>query len=826
MMLSLLAASIGTACASDLLRPPTLAEQAAAMPSDFRQHFFNVPVSARVMLDGKLLGDANIVLDEAERVQIISFLDVADSAYSESDRQHWLQALSSPYPLGTCRASCPTGLIALDYNLSNAQLNLLTPDSTGSAASRWHQLPESSSNGMLLSTQFNATGGQQQPSAVSLFSGLEAGLGNWTTISEFQADRSSADDAPTRHAVTSMYLLRESRTTFFRGGLFMPDSQGLLRQPYNRGGVTTLAGVMAGSSDTLLKEGEFSSQFPVWVTANREGVAEIYRDGALINSQPVTPGLQALNTAPLPTGIYEVEIRIMEDGRETSRTTETIIKSTSWRNPDQRLRWNLFAGRQSSLWNSQHYDHDGQAAAGVSINYLLHPSLTSGVALQKTGKERQTGVSLDWQAARQVKLYGNLWHSSLTGQGLDAQALWQHDQGNIALNHNRSWFNTEDDSVNDNAVSSRPSTQHTTALSSTYRLNRDNSVNGRVSRNSSTNGIGVDVGYSTRSTLASTSVNWRLAGFDRPYRDNSSLRNRGASLSASFQLGAEGRSASASLGSRSDSNGARDLYASVTGSQQWENSFIKETNATVTMDRHGAGLSSYNSFDMPAAVGGFWGQRSSQDGLLSGGVNLGSTLALGQGGKAVISRQPLQHQGGGMIVDVLSDDPEAELVAHHDGGSTPLKPGRNFIPLDAWKPGTVQLDFVGKDAPALKVWPQYLNYHQIRGGVSSHEVRVMKTVTVMGRLVDHDGNSLAGAHVINHAGHTMTEADGMFTLELHEKNPVVSIEHPASGLQCEIRLSPATQKRDEMVFAGNLTCDGVTTLPEPLITPQPEVAKR
>jgi hypothetical protein len=113
--------------------------------------------------------------------------------------------------------------------------------------------------------------------------------------------------------------------------------------------VTTLAGVMMGSSDTLMKDGNTPALYPIWVTANREGIAEIYRNGVLINSQPVQPGLQALDTAPLPGGIYEVEVRILEDGQETSRNVETVNKPAGWRNPDQRLRYNLFAGQQTAL---------------------------------------------------------------------------------------------------------------------------------------------------------------------------------------------------------------------------------------------------------------------------------------------------------------------------------------------------------------------------------------------------------------------------------------------------------------------------------------------
>ncbi|NIG21614.1 hypothetical protein F3J37_23370 [Pantoea sp. Al-1710] len=809
--ITLLLCSAGAAQADAVApqRAPSLAQQAAAMPADFRSHFFNAPISARVMLDGKLLGDASIVLSEDERVQIVNFTDVSSSEWTETERQRWLTAFSQPLALGQCNSSCPANLVAADYNLANAQLTLITsalPESAGQQL--WHALPEQSSAGMLLSNQLNLSGGQQQSAAMGWLGGLEAAIGNWSAIGQYQLDRSGAKDAETQHAVTSLYLMRESQHTFYRGGLFSPDSQGVLRQPYSRGsGVTTLAGVMMGSSDTLMKDGNTPALYPIWVTANREGIAEIYRNGVLINSQPVQPGLQALDTAPLPGGIYEVEVRILEDGQETSRNVETVNKPAGWRNPEQRLRYNLFAGQQTALMSNKRNQQHGEMAAGTSLNYLIKPNMTGGVAVQKVGKEKQAGVSLDWQASQQVQLYSNLWHSSVTGYGFDSQAMWMHEKGNVALNHSRSWY-TPEDALGRLSYSSRPRTEQSTSLSSSYRLNSNHGVNARLTHRSSNNGVGIDAGYNTRVAIGSTPVNLQLSAFDRPYRDNGNTRNRGMALTASFSLGSQGRSASASIGSRTDAQGGRDLYASATLNQEWENSFMKQSSVTATADRYGAGLSSYNQFDAPLANGSFWGQRSSADRQLNGGLNVGSTLALGQG-KAVISRDAQQHQGGGMIVDVVSDDESVDLMAYHEAGTTPLKAGRNFIPVKAWKPGTVQIDFPGKDAPALKAWPQYLDYHHVRGGVSSHEVRVMKTVTVMGRLVDNQGTPLGGAKVINHAGRTVTESDGMFTLELHEKNPVVSIEHH-SGMQCEIRLNPETEKRDELIFAGNVTCSATT----------------
>ncbi|HDS9725589.1 TPA: TcfC E-set like domain-containing protein [Enterobacter bugandensis] len=781
-----------------------LAEQVEAMPEDFQTHFFNTPLSARVMLDGKTLGDATVMLTSDEKVQIISFTDEGDASFSASDRQHWQDTLNTPVPLGLCETGCPSGLTALDFNLASMQLSLMTPKAGDSDEERWYSLPENAGAGMMLNSQLSATGGQEQSSAFGWLGGIEAGLGSWTGVGQLSVDRNSGSGAETRHAVSALYLMRESKQTFYRAGLFMPDSQGLLRQPYRRNGsVTTIAGIMAGSSDTLLKSGNTPALFPVYVTANREGIVEIWRDGRLINTQPVTPGLQAIDTTTLPGGVYEVELRVMEDGRETNRLTDTINKPAGWRTPGQRLRYNLFAGRESELWRSEGYSQEEQgAAAGMSFNWLMSPSITAGAAVQKTGKEEQAGVSIDWQALSPLHIYGSVWHSNVTGEGFDAQAMYTYERGSITLNHSRSWYQYDGEKNYNSAY--RPTTEYSTSMSGTIRMQNANSLNARLTHHSSSGSIGVDAGFSTRTRIAGTEVSWRLSGFDRPYRDEGSLRNRGVSLSASFALNQEGKSATASLGSRTDIRGGRDLYASASVTQDWSDGILKQSTLTGTGDRHGAGLSVFNSFEAPVASGSFWGQRSSQGGNLTGGVNMSNTLAFGQG-KVTLSPQSPYHQGGGMIVDVNSDEPGARLMAYHDSGSTELKPGRNFIPVSAWKPGSVSLDFPGDEAPALKVMPQQINYHHVRGGVSSHDIKIMKTVTVMGRLTDTSGNPLAGAQITNHAGRTVSESDGLFTLELQEKNPVIEVSHQ-SGTKCKIRMNPKSDKQGGMLFAGNIKC--------------------
>lgn len=133
------------------------------------------------------------------------------------------------------------------------------------------------------------------------------------------------------------------------------------------------------------------------------------------------------------------------------------------------------------------------------------------------------------------------------------------------------------------------------------------------------------------------------------------------------------------MGSRTDSNGGRDMYASASVNQQWaETSPITSTTMSVTGDQYGAGLSTYNQFDISLAQGSVWGQRSSQRGKVSGGINTGSLLAIGKGGVA-LSKQTSNIKDGGMIINVSSDDDSVALQALSLTGTFPLKAGRNLI---------------------------------------------------------------------------------------------------------------------------------------------------
>lgn len=780
---------------------PTLAEQVAALPEGFREHFFDTPLSARVQLDSQVLGDAMIMISTDNKVRLLSFTDVHDSTLPETVRQRWLKALDTPTTLGQCGQECPADVVAIAYQLDSAQLSLLT--SQGEMKEhQWHALPEQQSLGVILANQFHLSDGNEQDPAMGWSLDLEAGLGEWTLLGRGQVDRS--DGSQLNHRLTASYGERELEGHFLRAGLFTPDSQGVLRRPYTVGGrAQTMTGMMLGTSDVRRVQGPVASLYPIYVTANRDSVAEVYRDGVLISSQPLSAGLQTLDSSLLPGGIYDVEVRVVENGNIISKNQETVHKPGAWADPAQRLRYNLFAGRESQWLSNLADSQQDEWSLGGSINYLLDSRWIGGAAAQQVGSEYQLGLSLDWEANRDIKLFGNLYHSSETGQGFSTQALWRYDGGSLTANHSQQWRDQNGLHGTDASVVERSS-----SVSLNQRVMDNHNVTARVS--SGNNGMGYDLGWHVRQPLGETQINWQLSMFERPYEEGGERRNRGGMLTASFTLGGTKRHGSLSIGSHTDSRGERSHSLSGTVSQHWESGPFTESSATLTVDNQGLGLGSWNRFDQPQATGTVWGQ-SSPDGLLSGGLNLSSTLVAGDG--AVVLSGNNTNRGAGVIVEVISDDPKAELIAQHPRGSIKLKPGNNFIPVEAWKEGTLELDFPEADAPALSISPRQLNYHLTRGGVARQQVRVMETVTVMGRVVGQDGLPVAGARVVNHAGRSVTEHDGIFTLEMHLHTPQVEIEHP-DGERCDISLPMSRERREQVLFAGALSCSTPRSLTE------------
>ncbi|WP_252090497.1 CS1-pili formation C-terminal domain-containing protein [Pseudomonas sp. MWU13-3659] len=793
--------------AACLAVPPTLGSTLGAiegLPRDFEAHFYDVPLAVRVDLDGRYLGDAMVVLTRDQHVQLIEFTDTQDSREPESLRRRWRERLGDGRALGDCRSDCPDGLRALHYSLVNSQLSLLTNQAEAVGQDeRFHRTPEQGSYGLLLRNQLNLVEDGRGTSGRYALQG-QGSVGHWTALADGQLDRGSDSQQGTRYRVDQLYGERLVEEHFYRLGYFTPSAQGLTRQPRLMGASPdTTMGLMFGSSDGLAIDNGAPSATPIYVTPDRPAVAEIYRNGVLINSQPVQPGLQTLDTKVLPGGIYEVEVRLVEDGQVSSRTQAFIYKPSNWRSTDAPWRYNVYLGRQTSMLSNWRNDHERSLSAGVLGNYLLHPRAIVGLSAQHIDAAMQYGTSLDWDVADRFKLYANLFQAQGHGNGFDVQAIHTFGSGSLVASHGRTWL-APTDSGRENRF---PQRQTQSSLSLNHRLDPRNTASLRVSHSSgASQGTGVDVGWSYYGKLLGSDANWRLSLFDRPGTEGTGeARSRGVNLALSMSLGGGGRRLSASVGSRTSREGGRDLNTSLGYQQDVDIGPLRSVGVIASADRYGVGLGGDTQFESQALNGDAYFQRSSYNGDFNGGLNLQSLVAVGEG-KGAVSGQYLPYQAG-LIVDVETDLPGLELRADdHHGSSASLRPGRNVVPVTAYRAGHVQFDFEGHDATAAVIQPSSLDYHLNRGGVAYRQLRVLRTVTVLGRLFDTHGQPIRGAQVINHASRSVSEADGFFAVEMSESAPSLEIRRQGAAV-CLLNLDLARLEREgEVILAGDQVC--------------------
>ena len=83
----------------------------------------------------------------------------------------------------------------------------------------------------------------------------------------------------------------------------------------------------------------------------------------------------------------------------------------------------------------------------------------------------------------------------------------------------------------------------------------------------------------------------------------------------------------------------------------------------------------------------------------------------------------------------------------------------------------------------------------------------MRTVTVLGRLLDRHGQPMQGAQVVNHASRGVSEAGGHFAVEMSESTPTLEVRKGGQAL-CLLELALTQLEREgDVLLAGDLACE-------------------
>lgn len=775
----------------------SLKQQANQLPTGFEESFFGVPLMVRVTIDGRLLGDGEVLLGRDNSVQLLSLTDVQESEFDERERERWLTKLGTQMPLGKCAGACPEDILGLHYSLEESLVTVLTGKAEQKERDKRFVIQPQDSKGLLMYNQLNMVQGSQRNGSYSLQ--LEGNTGLWTSFME--GDVTWQEGQSREAGLAQLYGERLHEEHFYRLGFFFPSTQGLVRQPnYYSGATPTVLGMMWGSSDLLRQERSLRSLTPIQVAPARSGIVEVYRDGRLVLSQPVDVGLQTIDTRPLPQGVYEVELRLLEDGQVTQRWQEMVYKPSKWLTPEELWRFNLFAGRQTSWLVRQGESEVEGGSGGAAANYLLFPTLIVGGGSQYVDKRVQNSLSLDWEATSQFHGFASISQDVGVGWGYDLQGVYWHDNSSLVASHSQHSRAGEKSNVS--------------SLSLQKSLEEWGTLGVHVSHLSGI-GNGVDLGWQYSGMLGGRWVTWGVTLFDRPdYEGSAQQRDRGGSLRLSINLGWQDGQLSLGVGSNTSRLGVAQRNVNLNYQQEVDWGPLREVSVGSIHDSYGTGLSGYGRFASPWLGGDMFAQHSSYNGEMTGGVNLESVVALGQEGELAFGSR---YMGGmsneaAVILDIDADDNAARIrVSDDQGGVQTLGPGRHLVSVPALQNGALQLEMADHEGSPLTIKPTVLPYHLSRGGVVYGQVNAVNTVTVIGRLLDEQNQPLRGATVSNSMGRAFTENDGFFALEANRRQPNVSVEHNGT-LYCNGSAETGYSKvESDIIMLGELVCSsGVT----------------
>ncbi|MBV4367482.1 TcfC E-set like domain-containing protein [Erwinia phyllosphaerae] len=784
----------------------SLAVNTRGLPEDFRRYFYDSEVMVQVYLNDMPLFDAAVSLKENGDIRLLRTVSDAQEV-DPAVRALWFGILQQGVTVGKCTAACPSGLMAVEYRLDNSILKLYTSQyETSRSQSAFLSLPETP-GGVIMYNDVSATNSGTMRSW-GINSSLTSSFAGWSQKVSFQ---SSGTDGRYRYSSSSLYELysqKELQGSFLRLGFFTPDGDTGNVQTAGFG-FDTVAGAMWATSDALLASKDSVSAWPVYVTGRNQSIAEVWRDGRLIHTQQLQAGVQALNTRQLPGGIYDITIKIIENGQVVDTQQAQIYKPQGWANPDRRWRMNLWSGQRRTLASGDgRVREDNPFAAGGGVDILVHPRAVLGFSGAATEKEHRLRTRANVTLSPDDSLFAQytLGNSEYrTNQDTDIRYYRNIPGGGSA---SLFWRSTTTDVYGHGLFSQRTTSRQqgdTWGTSLSLRLPHSTQLmlNGQYMDTAWRQGFGTDASVTTLANLSGRDMNFRFSAYDRPGFNNNS-RDRGVSFGVSVSLAPAARHlVSAETGINQNQG-----YSSL--NYQWqpgEGSVIRTLGGGVSYSPHNTVISSNASVDTPYASGDAYAQHNTQGDTTTLGGNLSQVLVVG-GGKVASVNSNSRSMESALIVDVDADD-DTGVIASGTMAETRLSAGRNIVPTGLWKQNNIQ--FAARGGESVQLFPQNQSVQMNRGSVQYIKVKAVKTFTLVGMLHDEQGNLLKNRFVSSDVSSGVINAEGVLTLDSGVANSVLTVRAEPGQPALTCTLPSGLDRAKKVQFIDAVRCRTVNT---------------
>ena len=777
----------------------SLAENMPGLPEDFRQYFYNSEMIVQVFLNDAALFDATISLKENGEVVLLRTIEESEDIAPDV-RAQWASLLQKGVSLGKCTETCPSGLMAVEYRLDNSALKLYTSQyETSRANSVFISMPEETPGGVIMNNSVSATETSSLRSW-GINSSLVSSFAGWSQKASFQSSGTDGYYQYSRSSLYELFTQKEYQGSFLRLGLFTPDND--TGDVQNSGfGYETVAGAMWGTSDALRIETDSTSAWPVYITGRNQSIAEVWRDDRLIYTQQLQAGIQALDTRQLPTGIYDITIKIIENGQTVDTQQSQIYKTTGWSNPDKRWRMNFWGGKPNTMAIGDAPERkNAPYSVGGGIDLLAHPRAIVGVSGASTDKEQRGRVRASITLSSNDALFTQYTRAKTVSQASEDMDIRYYR--NIAGGGSASlfWRSTTTDVYGRKTFKRQRGDTWGGSLS--LRLPHSTSLiaNGQYMNTAWRKGMGADLSITTLATLAGRDMNLKLSAYDRPgFKDNG--RDRGISLGINISLTPSARhTVSAETGVTQNQG-----YSSL--NYQWQpddSSRIKTLGGGVSYSPNNTTVNGNASVDTPYLSGDVYVQQGVQGRTRTAGGNLSQVLVIGGGRVASVNANDNRSMESALIVDVDADSDDATVLASGNIAEMRLKAGRNIVPSELWKKNTIQFTATGGDS--IQVFPESQSVQMNRGSVQYLKVKAVKTYTLVSMLHNERGEVLKNRHVRSDVSDGVINAEGVLTLDVGSANRRLTVRAGEGQPEMQCALPSGMDPNKTFQFISTVKC--------------------
>jgi hypothetical protein len=653
-----------------------------------------------------------------------------------------------------------------------------------------------------------------EPSLVSLFGATLSGSGgseqNWQvqnrTIASAGSLRLRSDtslSSGSRLTIDNLSAEKDVNDWRYAAGIFWAPGTDLV-------GRRRVAGIAATTQLDTRQDKKALEGTPLVLNLQQPARVELLVDGRLVASRIYPAGNRLIDTEGLPTGSYDVVLRIQEDGR-AARIERRFFSKGGAMAPLGRPQFAAVAGVLPAAGPGLSL-RDAELFYQLSAAYRLSPMVGVDAALLGTAHKAILEGAAVWQSPIvQVRLSALLSSSLDVGASLRASSA---GQGPLAF------------SFDLRTIRSRDGRPLIPVASSRGTFSEDPDV-GFGDRGSYTQGIGI-VSYRLGN------ANLRLSGLYRRGGSEKSTYSLGASvdmpvvrtgrldvvvqgdvrkserdvsslIGVRFLLnrGAVALSGSAAMLRQSDRPGGNDRLIGE-GQVAWTRKLGEgqlSSDAAIGRDSDGTygRASAYartNAFNARGDILHQFGDRAATQyaATLEGGLLL-SGRGIGVAGREMNDSAVAVSVGGGEAGQRF------EVLVDETPRATVKGDGRALVFLQPYRSYDVRLRPLGAQAASFDTAGRKVTLYP--GSVAALRWDVTPLFILFGRAVDGAGRPVADADVEGSFGIGQSDGEGYFQIETRGGDMLRFVA--AGGAECKVEIGDARQ-RDGYVSAGEVLC--------------------